>query len=568
MLPAVLLAVGGGGAALALALIALGVRACRRADASSSDLLSPLTSQSARAKRSSSFIHSFGWDGSCHPSTCACGSPMCEPPPCSRSAALDYPRQLAELERRFREDPRAAEALQHSQDTPPSGIMYCPDVTLFAHKVLATVHPASAAFEAFEHSLEFRKAHGVDELLLSPMDRAFVEHIRRVMPHSLHKTDRWGHPIYIERIGRIMPSAMSELWKAGATAPLAHKPASVRASAPPPRASGRGLAIMPGTHAHAEAVHQRLLDEPINAVVWYHFQMVEYARLEYERQARLHGRRVSKMVSILDLEGMRMGMFTNSACVERLKALSSLGDHVTFENLAAIWIVNAPWFFAKCWQAMSHLLVPRTAEKLRVFSPSETKAFLREVIDPENLPDFLGGTCRCPGGCVSEGGQPSATQRESDEAIRQWALQRGKSIQPLSDRAASAQGASRALARPTPTLALSRWLATSGLFRCVAGLARPPWAAAGHQRPERDVDLERAEPAPLDATPSTPPRPTKPPAAASPTATSTSVNGSASTAAAGASAPSGSLGGGGRPRDGGALDASAAGSPPPPHTSV
>ena len=64
-------------------------------------------------------------------------------------------------------------------------------------------------------------------------------------------------------------------------------------------------------------------------------------------------------------------------------------SHETFK---AVWALVAPW------------LDPHTQTKIQIFGAgleaSGAAAALRAEIDDENLPAFLGGACRCPGGCV------------------------------------------------------------------------------------------------------------------------------------------------------------------------
>lgn len=48
------------------------------------------------------------------------------------------------------------------------------------------------------------------------------------------------------------------------------------------------------------------------------------------------------------------------------------------------------------------MTIAQTLEKIHILG-SNFQSVLLEYIDAENLPDFLGGTCRCqhmPGGCV------------------------------------------------------------------------------------------------------------------------------------------------------------------------
>jgi hypothetical protein len=434
----------------------------------------------------------------CMPCTCDCGSPLCVPVPCSRAAVADASVQLAELEAALVADPRTVELLVMSARMPPSGLAYVSNGALFSRKLIGQCGSARASLELLDHALEFRKAHSIDQILRTPLPAEFLAQLRAVMPHGLHKTDNWGHPVYIERIGHIIPSEMASLWAAGEKA----LPQSVG-----PRGAGGG--------AHGGSAAARLLETRMNAVIFYHFQMVEYARIGY---AGAHGGPgASKMVTVLDLSDLRLSLFASKACVERLGSLARLGDLLAVENLAAIWVVNAPWFFAKCWQAMSHLLVPRTAEKMRVLSPAETGPFLRQVMPAGNLPTWLGGECSCEGGCVSaRTGMPSAAQREMDRNICAWAAEPEPAAATSALAAAARVVASDADAmwrprRESVPQPLLPWLfgPLGVLSRCFAA---PPASPAPHERGASSAELSpinaRSKAAgaqakrPLSATPS------------------------------------------------------------------
>jgi hypothetical protein len=66
-----------------------------------------------------------------------------------------------------------------------------------------------------------------------------------------------------------------------------------------------------------------------------------------------------------------------------------------------MFIVNAPMLFTGVWAIVKGFLDEKTRNKIKIVG-SGFKKDLLEVIEPENLPDFLGGTCTCPeyGGCM------------------------------------------------------------------------------------------------------------------------------------------------------------------------
>jgi hypothetical protein len=92
------------------------------------------------------------------------------------------------------------------------------------------------------------------------------------------------------------------------------------------------------------------------------------------------------------------------------------------EYLGKMFIVNAPTAFKAMWAVVRPWLDKRTQKKIEVHGPNFSSKLL-ELVDSENLPVFLGGSCCCPGGCENADAGPwneSAYQKKQtfDESLK------------------------------------------------------------------------------------------------------------------------------------------------------
>ncbi|GJM93431.1 hypothetical protein PR202_ga09987 [Eleusine coracana subsp. coracana] len=71
-----------------------------------------------------------------------------------------------------------------------------------------------------------------------------------------------------------------------------------------------------------------------------------------------------------------------------------------FQTLYQLYIINAGQGFKMLWGTIKSFLDPETASKIHVLG-SKYQNKLLEIIEDSELPDFLGGKCKCEeyGGC-------------------------------------------------------------------------------------------------------------------------------------------------------------------------
>ena len=83
-------------------------------------------------------------------------------------------------------------------------------------------------------------------------------------------------------------------------------------------------------------------------------------------------------------------------------------QHHTY-SMGQMLVINAPTSFTAIWTIIKPWLSPRTLEKISVLGTDQYHAVLQDLVPPENLPTFLGGTCTCDsarGGCTLSNAGP------------------------------------------------------------------------------------------------------------------------------------------------------------------
>ena len=106
-----------------------------------------------------------------------------------------------------------------------------------------------------------------------------------------------------------------------------------------------------------------------------------------------------KVVLIMDLLGFPL--MTLPKLYGLLSTVSQIDADYYPECLGKIIVINAGVLFAGFWRVIRGFLPEETVEKVSILG-SAYQTELLELIDEENLPEALGGTCNCghiEGGC-------------------------------------------------------------------------------------------------------------------------------------------------------------------------
>ncbi|PSS04056.1 Phosphatidylinositol/phosphatidylcholine transfer protein [Actinidia chinensis var. chinensis] len=176
--------------------------------------------------------------------------------------------------------------------------------------------------------------------------------VKKSYPHGFHGVDKYGRPIYIERLGMVDLTAVLQI-------------------------------------------------TTIDRFLKHHV---------YEQEKTLHWRypacsiaakkHIASTTSILDMKDVGPTNFSKPAR-DLFMEIQKIDSRYYPETLHRLFIVNAGPGFRVLWKAIKVYLEPHTLAKIQVLGSNYTSNLL-EVIDQSNLPTFLGGTCTCSdsGGCM------------------------------------------------------------------------------------------------------------------------------------------------------------------------
>ncbi|KAG0321370.1 hypothetical protein BGZ99_003952 [Dissophora globulifera] len=202
--------------------------------------------------------------------------------------------------------------------------------------------------------------HSVPDANIEANQPNVPEHAVRLQKYMggscLHKWDKCGRPIYIERMGQ-------------------H--------------NVKGLA--------KNVTTPELVDYHIRCSEFVHNTIMP----ECEERFGSDDKVIDKETVIFDCTGMGFHQLHMEG-LNMLRSLTDMDQKAYPERLGMLFIVNSPYVFVKVYSMIKKWLDPGVIEKIHILG-KDYQSVLLEHIDEENLPEFLGGSCTCshmPGGCV------------------------------------------------------------------------------------------------------------------------------------------------------------------------
>ncbi|CAO1945670.1 unnamed protein product [Urochloa humidicola] len=197
--------------------------------------------------------------------------------------------------------------------------------------------------------LRWRKEFGADNI--EEFDYSELHEVVKYYPQFYHGVDKEGRPVYIELIGKVNTNKLVQI-------------------------------------------------TTIDRYVKYHVKEFERClHMRFPACSIAAKKHIDSSTTILDVQGVGLKNFSKDAR-ELIMRLQKINNDNYPETLHQLYIINAGQGFKMLWGTIKSFLDPETASKIHVLG-SKYQTKLLEIIDGSELPDFLGGKCRCEeyGGC-------------------------------------------------------------------------------------------------------------------------------------------------------------------------
>jgi hypothetical protein len=197
--------------------------------------------------------------------------------------------------------------------------------------------------------LRWRNEFGVDNI--EEFNYTELNEVRKYYPQFYHGVDKEGRPVYIELIGKVNVNKVVKV-------------------------------------------------TTVDRYVKYHVKEFERSfQMRFPACSIAAKRHIDSSTTILDVQGVGLKNFSKEAR-ELIMRLQKIDNDNYPETLCRLYIINAGQGFKMLWGTIKSFLDPQTASKIHVLG-SKYQSKLLEIIDESQLPDFLGGKCRCEedGGC-------------------------------------------------------------------------------------------------------------------------------------------------------------------------
>jgi hypothetical protein len=234
----------------------------------------------------------------------------------------------------------------------------------------------SKTYEMFVNFLNWRKEINLDNE--KPFELVEIDKLKVFYPHGFHKVDKKGRPIFIDLLGEIK-------------------------------------------------IEETLKITSLDKLIMYQISKQEKLMNEiFPMCSQNVNKYIGQTLTIVDVKKLTV-KHLNKKFYNFVKMITSISQNYYPETLGQMFILNAGFLFKAAWTVCKAFLDKNMRKKVTTLG-SDYKKQLLELVDEQNLPKFLGGSCKCePLGCLySNAGpwnkdQPEITQevfqarRKTDE---------------------------------------------------------------------------------------------------------------------------------------------------------
>lgn len=243
------------------------------------------------------------------------------------------------------------------------------------------------AIKMLSDALDWRTSYGTDDIPFFPPPKGFMkgynikelyqlydrplrndkkldhmlELLREGYHGTWHKWDREGHPVYIERSGYCDPRVICNSGRQASKEDGGKKPWEEYLL--------KGHVLFMEMGCHLANYQTRKLKKPVYQFVY-----------------------------ICDMKGYGWSHIYHPV-LNALKLIIENDKKNYPETTRYAFVVNAPAIVSIAWNVIAPILDKRTADKVHIMGGNYQKR-LFDVVDPVNLPKFLGGSCDCINDCV------------------------------------------------------------------------------------------------------------------------------------------------------------------------
>lgn len=213
------------------------------------------------------------------------------------------------------------------------------------------------SFQMLKADEEWRVQRDVDNLCAS-FQFPQLSILKKNVPRCYHGVDKEGRPIYIERYSDLVPEELNQI----------------------PQDKMMEFFIVD-------------LEKHINF------------RLPACTLAK--GQTVHHGLYILDLKDV--SILTLKKIFDLAMSASKVSKEHYPETLGKMLVINAPTMISIMMAAVKPFLDQGTYNKIEVYRPSVSKEALLKYVDDDQIPEIIGGKCKCPGGCFESEKGPWST---------------------------------------------------------------------------------------------------------------------------------------------------------------